>query len=291
MLQEKIDVVAVVTKPDKPQGRSSTPVPPPVKVVAEGAGIPVYQPLKASTVEFADTLRAFDPDLFVVVAYSEIFKEILLELPRLDCINVHASLLPKYRGAAPIHRSVMAGDSETGVTIMSMAKELDAGEILGVGKVSLGPDMTTGELFDVLAQIGAVELLKVLKAFEKGEVQRQKQDPTLVTYAPKVTPAEGQIDWKKSALLLHNHIRGMTPKPGAWCWVEIQGQRKKLLIKKTKVELQKNGEPGKVLPENGLVIACGEGALQILELQLEGKKAMLVSDFLRGTQKENLKFV
>lgn len=291
MLLNKIEVVAVVTKPDKPVGRSSTPQPSPVKLLAQSSHLPLYQPVRASTPEFADTLRRHDPDLFVVVAYSEIFKEILLELPPLDCINVHASLLPKYRGAAPIHRAVIAGEKETGVTIMSMAQELDAGEILGIGKVKIGPNTTTGELFDILAAIGAEELLKVLASFEKGEVFRQKQDPSLVTYAAKVTPADGQIDWKKNGEALHNQIRGVTPKPGAWCWVEMQGQRKKILIKKTTYDPQKKGVAGTILQEKGLVVACGEGALHILELQLEGKKPLPADVFLRGYAKENLKFV
>lgn len=297
LLRHKADIVAVVTKPDKPVGRSSTPQPPAVKVIAEKNGLQVLQPQKASTPEFAQTLREFNPDLFVVVAYSEIFKEILLTLPPLGCINVHASLLPKYRGAAPIHRCVMAGDAETGVTIMSMAAELDAGEILSVGKIPLGPETTTGELFESLSHLGASELRQVLQAFEAGTVKRLPQDPALATFAPKVTSATGQIDWHKPAHVLHNHIRGLSPKPGAWTTVSVRGENKKFHIKKSRVFSRSNASsctPGTILPEKGLVVACGptgQEGLDLLEVQLEGKKAMPALDFVRGILKEELNFV
>jgi methionyl-tRNA formyltransferase len=289
ILESGAHVVAVVTKPDKPLGRSSELKPPPVKVVAEKHQIPVLQPRKASTPEFAEILKEFRPDLFLVVAYAEIFKEILLELPPLGCVNVHASLLPKYRGAAPIHRSVMAGDKETGVTIMSMEKELDAGEILSVAKTAIGPDMTTGELFEVLAHLGGQELVKVLPEIENRTIKRVKQDPALVTHAPKVTPETGEVDWSKPAQVLHDHIRGQTPKPGAWCWAIVKGAKKRFHIKKTKVE-PFQGSPGEILSQKGFIVACGEGALNLLEVQLEGKKAMPADQFLRGIAKNEIQF-
>lgn len=290
LLEQGVNIVACVTKPDKPQGRSSTLVSPPVKKIALEHNLPLFQPLKASTPEFAEEMRRFQPDLFVVVAYSEIFREILLTLPPLGCINVHASLLPKYRGAAPIQRAVMAGERETGVTIMRMVKELDAGEMYAVGKMAIGPEMTSGEVFEELAKVGGVELLKVVKRFEEGEVAGVAQDHSQATFAPKVTPQEGEIDWNRSAQELHNHIRGVTPKPGAWCWVEVKGERKRLAVKKACIS-NLNGRPGVILDGPGLIIACREGALSLLEVQLEGKKSLSTSEFLRGISKNNLSFV
>lgn len=288
LISQNVPIAAVVTKPDKPQGRSSELKPPAVKVSALNAGIAVLQPLKASTPEFAEILKSYDADLFVVVAYSEIFKEILLKLPPLGCVNVHASLLPKYRGAAPIHRAVMNGDKESGVTIMSMAKELDAGEILSVAKTPIPEDMTTGELFQKLSELGAKELYKVLCQFDEDSVVRTAQDPKLVTYAPKVTPEEAFIDWSRSAEDLHNHIRGLTPKPGAWCFVTLKGDKKRFIVKKTKVVPNILEKPGTLIPSKGLTISCAQGALDILEVQLEGKKPMKIEEFLRGILKEEL---
>lgn len=290
LLKQNVPIAAVVTKPDKPQGRSSELKPPAVKVAALKAGLQVLQPQKASTPEFADILRSFGADLFIVVAYSEIFKEILLTLPPLGCVNIHASLLPKYRGAAPIHRAIMNGDQESGVTIMSMAKELDAGEILSVAKTPIPEDMTTGELFQELSEIAAPELYKVLQQFAEGKVRRLAQDPKLVTYAPKVSPEEAFVDWNRPADVLHNHIRGLTPKPGAWCFVTFRGDKKRLIIKKTKVLSNVFETPGAILSRPGLTVACGQGALELLELQLEGKKAMKTEEFLRGISKEDLRF-
>ncbi len=290
LLSHGANIVGVVTKPDKPVGRSSELMPPPVKILANKKGILLFQPLKASTPEFAEELKKLSPDLFVVVAYSEIFKEILLQLPPQGCINVHASLLPKYRGAAPIHRAVMAGETETGVTIMSMAKELDAGEILSVAKTPITPETTSQDLFEVLAKLGAEELWKVLEAFERGDVKGQAQDPSLATYAPKVNFSDGKIDWKKPANELHNLVRGLFPKPGAWCEVVVRKEKKRLLIKKSSIA-DGQGSPGDILSQKGLIIACGQGALNLLEIQLEGKKAMKTEEFLRGISKEELSFI
>lgn len=290
LLQKKANIVAVVTKPDKPQGRNQELKAPPVKVLAERHNLPLFQPQKASAAEFASVLEKLDADLFFVVAYSEIFKENLLKMPRLGCVNVHASLLPAYRGAAPIHRSVMAGDKETGVTIMSMAKELDAGEILAVAKTPISEEATTGELFETLSHLGAQALWDVLCQFEEGKVQGVAQDPSKVTYAAKVTSDEAWVDWSKPAWTLHNHIRGLNPKPGAWANIWIRGERKRLLIKKTHVESQSCGRPGEILNTPGFVVGCGEGALSLDEVQLEGKKALNSKEFLRGFPKEELYF-
>lgn len=290
LIRKGAHIVAVVTRPDKPVGRSNKLQPSAVKVVAQNSQLPLYQPLKASSPEFVNILKELNCDLFVVAAYGEIFKENLLAVPRLCCINVHSSLLPKYRGAAPIHRSVMAGDSETGVTIMVMQRALDAGDILGVAKVPIPPDMTTGELTALLAQKGGEELWRVLQAFEKGAPTRLPQNPSLASTAPKITLDEAKVDWSKNAQTLHNLIRGVTPHPGAWCPITFRGQSKRLLIKKARPEPHLRGPPGTILPEKGLVIACGEGALSLLEIQLEGKKSLPIADFLRGISRDDLSF-
>lgn len=291
LLKQPIQILAVVTKPDKPRGRSGTPQPSAVKELALEHQLPVYQPFRASSPEFAEFLSTLQADLFVVVAYSEILKENLLKMPRLDCLNVHASLLPKYRGAAPIQWSIMEGEKESGVTIMSMAKELDAGDMLAVAKAPIHEEMTAGELSDILAQIGAEALWKVLQAYESGNVKRYQQDPSQVTYAKKLTSADGRIDWEESAQAIHNRVRGLNPKPGAWCFIRVKGEEKRLLIKKARVESVVNSEhPGTILQEKGLVIACGSGTLRLLEVQLEGKKALSAEEFLRGFSSESKEF-
>lgn len=288
----KANIVAVVTKPDRPQGRSQKIAFSPVKTVALAHQVALYQPLKASAPEFVEELKKLNADLYIVVAYSEIFKENLLQAPNIGCVNVHASLLPKYRGAAPIHRSIMNGDSETGVTIMWMAKELDAGEILSVAKTPITEEMTTSELTEILSEIGGIELIKVLEQFEENRVLKTPQDHAKVTYAAKVTSTEAQIDWNKPAQIVHNHIRGLTHKPGAWCTICVRKETKRLLIKKTEVEPHLQGLPGHIFQDQkGLVIACGDGAIKILELQLEGKKSLEIEEFLRGFSKKELQFI
>ncbi len=192
LLKQKVQIVACVTKPDKPQKRSKAPVPSPVKVVAESHHIPLLQPLKASDPEFAEKeLRPLNADLFIVVAYSEILKENLLAMPRLGCINVHASLLPKYRGAAPIQRCIMAGDKESGVTIMAMQIKLDAGGMLKVAKTKIDDEMTAGELSTILSHIGSEALWEVIQKVENGQILPEPQDSSKVTQAPKLTSDEG----------------------------------------------------------------------------------------------------
>lgn len=277
--------MACVTKPDKKRGRSQKVSPTAVKEIAEQYAIPVYQPLKARDPEFIKILKSLNPSLFVVAAYSEIFNEELLNLPPLKCINVHASLLPKYRGAAPIERSLIAGEKESGVTIMKMVKELDAGDMLEVAKTPISETMTSGELYETLSHIGAKALLHVLNHIDS--IKPVPQDASKATFAPKIVPEEGKIDWTKKAETLHNLIRGLTPKPGAYTF--IAPQNKRLIIKKTSIEKSLQGEPGTILNQSGLVIACGEGALRILEVQLEGKNTMRIEDFLRGTKNFQLK--
>lgn len=284
--------MAVVTRPDKPRGRSDKPAFSPVKECALSHHLPLYQPSKASDPQFADFLKTLNADFFIVAAYAEILKENVLEIPRLGCLNVHGSLLPKYRGAAPVQRSIMSGETETGVTIMKMALQLDAGDILATVRTPIPNDMSAGELMDVLAQLGKVALWEVMQGLEKGTAHSTKQDSSQVTTAKKITPGEAEINWNQPCLALHNTIRGVNPNPGAWCWVEIKGVKKRLLVKKTLPD-HSSGSPGEILSKtpSELVVGCAQGALRILELQLEGKKPMPADAFLRGIPLSLIKFI
>lgn len=297
LLQHKLDVVAIITKPDRPVGRSGTPMPTPVKVVAgqQARPLPVFQPELVSSPEFAATLEQFQPDLFVVVAYGEILKQHLLDMPKVACINLHASLLPKYRGAAPIQRCIINGESETGITIMHMVKKMDAGDMIKKAIVPIGPNTTYGELEEQLCHVGSVLLLEAIHEFEAGTSQRTPQDHTQATLAPKIELEDCQIDWKLPAQHIHNLVRGVNPHPGAWCFVEIKSQKKRLKVITTRMidtEIHE-GEPGTILSssKNALVVSCGVGTLAILQLQLEGKKAMSAEELMRGMAKGSLQFL
>lgn len=294
LLQNSVEVVAVITKPDRPQGRSGAPVPTPVKLVAQAQNppLPVFQPELVSAPDFASTLAAFQADLFVVVAYGEIIKQHLLDMPRVGCINLHASLLPMYRGAAPIQRCIINGDQETGVTIMHMVKKMDAGDIIKAVKVPISPNETYGELERTLCTFGSKALLEVIHEFETGMIRRIPQDHNKATLAPKIELEDCELHWNLPAQELHNLARGTIPHPGSWCFVHVRGQKKRLKILKTQVVVDQKGEPGTILglDKNGLLVACGIGALQIIELQLEGKRAMAANELLRGIPIEYLSF-
>ncbi len=295
LIKQPVKILAVISRPDKPKGRSGTPQPTPVKMVGEQNNIPVYQPLKASDPEFVAFLRSLNPDLFVVAAYAEILKENVLEMPRLGCINVHGSLLPKYRGAAPIQRALMAGEKEVGVSIMKMALEMDAGDVYSMVTIPVSEETTAGELFEEMAKVGAEALWEVMQKIERGEIEAAPQDHSLATFTKKVKPEEGSIDWRKSATEIHNQVRGLTPNPGAFCWVEVRGQQKRLKIKKTRpfknFDSAEKVKAGTLLPfPSQLVVACGEGAIELLDVQLEGKKAMAADQFLRGIKLSEIKF-
>ena len=295
LLEKGIDVVAVVTKPDKPKGRSGVPVATPVKQVAEAHKIVVHQPQKASSPEFAATLQQYDADLFVVVAYGEILRPHLLAIPKKGCINLHASLLPKYRGAAPIQRSIIAGEAETGVTIMHMVEKMDAGDMIEGVKVPIGIDTTYGDLEKALCTVGSRALWEVIQRFEKGPVTSVPQDHTKMTLAPKIELEECQIDWQKPAQSLHNLVRGVNPEPGAWTKVFVKEKPLRLKINRTKVH-ERSGPsgitPGTILAygKEGFIVACGEGALELLDVQLEGKRAMSAQELMRGIPKEQVNF-
>jgi methionyl-tRNA formyltransferase len=295
LLENGVEVVAVVTKPDKAQGRSSRLISTPVKSVAESCvpPLPVFQPETVSASEWIPVLEAFQADLFIVVAYGEIIKQHLLDMPKVACINVHASILPDYRGAAPIQRSIINGETETGITIMHMAKKMDAGDIIAIEKVVITPEMTYGELEAELCKVGSKLILETVRNFESGNVSRTVQDHTLATFAPKIELEDCRIDWTKSAKQIHNLVRGVNPHPGAWCQVVIKGQNKRLRVISTKV-IEEDAEvvTGQIIPspKNTLYVGCGRGILSLLQIQLEGKKAISAGEFIRGMPAGALEF-
>lgn len=295
LLQQKIEIMAVVSKPDRPKGRSGTPVPTPVKTVALAHHLPLYQPEIVSAPEFASVLQAYEADLFVVVAYGEILKQHLLDMPRKACINLHASLLPKYRGAAPIQRCIIEGETETGATIMHMVKKMDAGDMIQKATVPIGPEVTFGELEQTLCEAGKQALLDVIHAFEQGkEPPRTPQDHSQSTLAPKIELEDCEIHWNRPAQALHNLVRGVNPYPGAWCYVLVKGEKKRLKINRTRIVPYEKVPPGTVLNANqtkdNLLIATGDQALELLEVQLEGKKRMSSEELTRGISRLHLSF-
>ncbi|MGH2613374.1 MAG: methionyl-tRNA formyltransferase, partial [Rhabdochlamydiaceae bacterium] len=286
LLESPHQIIAVVTKPDQPQGRSLKLKPSSIKewVQAHTPTTALYQPPKASADAFVALMQSLSPDLFVVASYGEIMKTSLLNVPRLGSINVHASLLPKWRGAAPIQRSLMAGEQETGITIMKMVLQLDAGDILAVAKVAVPVEMNHGELEHALALAAKAPLLHVLSELENGTIQATPQDASKVTFAFKITPAETIIDWSRPAIDIHNQIRALSPDPGAWTMIEISGQTKKLKIKRSSIMEHSSSTPRQTyfLTQKEWVIGCGENLLTLLDVQLEGKKTLSIADFLRG---------
>ncbi|MBS0651117.1 MAG: methionyl-tRNA formyltransferase [Verrucomicrobia bacterium] len=288
LVENKIDVRAIVTRIDKPKGRNLEISYPPVKQTALQIcpQVPVLQPQKASTPEFEQVLKAYDADLFVVVAYGEIIKQNILDIPKMGCINIHASLLPTYRGAAPMQRCLMDGAKETGITIIEMTLQMDAGDILAIKSIPVPPNMTLGELEPQLCSLGCELVLEVIQEKSAGVSQRQVQDHTAATLAPKITAEEEVISWTKSAQDLHNQVRALSPFPGAWCKVLLGNQEKRLKIKRSLVEPGFHDKPGTLLQfsKEGCVVAAGAGALRLLEVQLEGKKTMSIADFVKGVR-------
>ncbi len=290
IINEGFDVAAVISKPDKPKGRNLHLEPTAVKayIQEKQPSIPLFQPEKVSDPSFAPILEQFNADLFVVVAYGEIIKQHILDMPKKGCINVHTSLLPKYRGAAPIQRAIMAGEKESGVTIMHMVKKMDAGDIIRQVKVPITDNTTYEDLEASLLKAGADALVEVIK---EGTFPHIPQDESLVTFAPKVELEECEINWDKSAEDIHNLIRGSNPEPGAWVRVKIKDETKRLKIFQSQV-VNERGKPGQILAfhKNSLVVACKEKALQIIELQLEGKKRVHASQWIQGVRQEFLQF-
>lgn len=285
----RFQIVAVVVQPDKPTGRGLQLTPPPVKVEALAGNLPVLQPLKARDPEFLDQLRALAPDLIVVAAYGQILPQALLDIPRHGCVNVHTSILPRWRGAAPIQWAIAEGDAETGVTIMRMEAGLDTGPILSIARTPITAADTGQALHDRLAELGARLLLDTIPGYVAGEIQPQLQPAEGVTYARKITRDDGRLDWKQPALTLWNRLRAFTPWPGAFCLLPAE-PRPKLLKVHAAQPVAGSGEPGVVLAadKTGLVVVCGDGALRLTEVQPEGGKRMTAEQFLAGHRVERL---
>lgn len=295
LIQNGYPISAVITRPDRAKGRSGTPSFTPVKrdALSQNPPIPVFQPESVSAPEFAPVLQALEADLFIVVAFGEIIKQHLLDMPKLGCVNIHASLLPKYRGAAPIQQAIINGEKETGVSIMYMVRKMDAGDVIDTVSIPIPTEMTYGELEKELCQKGSQLLLKVLNDFKNNSIHRFPQDHSLATYAPKIELEDCLIQWNWPAEKIHNLVRGVNPHPGAWCNVEIRGETKRLKFIRTALKEQSGREPGELLPGSNkeLIVSCGVDALQLLEVQLEGKKSLSTEEFLRGFSKETIKFL
>ncbi len=280
ILADGFEVVGVYTQPDRPKGRGMKLVASPVKEVALAAGIPVFQPETFREEETVEALWELKPDICAVVAYGRILPQKVLDVPTFGCINIHASVLPKYRGSAPYQWAVLDGLSETGVTAMYLCREMDAGDIIDVSRTSIGENETAGELLNKLAVLGAELLSKTLSRFEKeGKVPGVPQNPDAVSYAPMLDKTMCPIDWNKTAQQVHNHVRGLHPWPVAT--MVLQGKTFK--VHDTRV-VSGSGTPGQILglTKTGLVIACGQGAVEVTSLQAEGGKRMAAPDYFRG---------
>jgi methionyl-tRNA formyltransferase len=271
-------VTAVYTRPPRPAGRGMAVQASPVAHQAERIGLPISSPSTLREIGAVDALRAQHADAAVVVAYGLILPKDILGLFPLGCFNLHASLLPRWRGAAPIQRAIMAGDRETGVAVMKMEEGLDTGAVAMIERIAIEPDVTAGDLHDDLARLGAGLMARALAALEQRELRLTPQPEDGVTYANKIDKGETRIDWTQPWTRIHDHCRGLSPFPGAWC-EHANGVRIKIL-RTTKGSGA--GAPGRVL-DNALNVGCGEGAIRLLELQREGRKPMQAQKFLRGT--------
>ncbi len=275
------EVVACYTREPKPAGRGLEPQVSPVHKQAQLFGIPVFTPKSLRTEEAANQFAAHDADVAVVVAYGMILPLAILEIPREGCLNLHGSLLPRWRGAAPIHRAIMAGDSQTGVMVMRMDEGLDTGAVAMGESCAITPNMTTGELHDKLMRLGADLMGRALAALSRGALNTKPQIEAGVTYAAKITKQEARINWSLPAQDVHNHIRGLSPFPGAFFEVDLGGSLTRVKVLQSRVSDQ-SGEAGTVL--EGLTIACGQGAIELIKVQRAGKSAMSADEFLKGNK-------
>jgi methionyl-tRNA formyltransferase len=275
------EIAAVYTRAPKPGGRGMKLQATPVEVEARRLGIPVLTPKTLRTPEALEEFRAHEADAAVVVAYGMILPQAILDAPKLGCFNLHASLLPRWRGAAPINRAIMADDAESGVMVMKMDVGLDTGDVAMAERLPITDAMTASDLHDKLAPLGADLMVRAIGALERGGLQLVKQSEEGVTYAAKIDKSEARIDWSKPAREVLRHIHGLSPFPGAWSEIADGGEAARVKI--LRCELAKStGAPGSVLDEQ-LTIACGDGAIRIVELQRAGKAPMKAADFLRGT--------
>lgn len=278
LLESAHTVAGVVTQPDKPRGRHGTPQPPPVKLVALEAGIAVLQPNTPKQEGFAEELRALEPDAGAVVAYGHLLPPAVLAVPPKGTVNVHFSLLPRYRGAAPVQRALMAGETSTGVSVFVLEPTLDTGPVIERVRIAIEPDDTTGTLLERLAPIGADALVRVLDALEAGTAAPAPQHDAEATPAPKIRPEEEEIDWTRPARDIVNMVRALDPSPGAYTW--FRGKRVKVWRAE---EASRSGEPGSVLdPGESFLIAAGGGSVRPLELQPDGKRRTGAGELARG---------
>jgi methionyl-tRNA formyltransferase len=275
-------IAAVYTRAPKPGGRRGLQLQPtPVEQEARRLGVPVLTPTTLKTPDALDEFRAHQADAAVVVAYGMILPQAILDTPKFGCFNLHASLLPRWRGAAPINRAIMAGDAETGVMVMKMDVGLDTGDVAMAERIAITDRMTALDLHDALAPLGADLMVRAMGALDRGGLQLTRQSEQGVTYAAKIDKAEARIDWNKPAREVLRHIHGLSPFPGAWCEMEGEGEQARLKILCCEL-IDRAGAPGEVLDEH-LTVACQQGAIRILELQRAGKQPMKADEFLRGT--------
>jgi methionyl-tRNA formyltransferase len=281
LIDQGMSIVAVVTQPDRPKGRSLQMAISPVKelTVRRLPSVPIFQPERCSNPEFLEQIAALKADLYVVVAFGQILPSKLLQIPPLGCINVHPSLLPQYRGAAPIQRALMDGQEVTGVSIQKMVKELDAGDVILAPKMEIPEEMIFGELEPALCELSKITLLEVIQLYRNGVPEAVPQDPAGVTYASKITPEETQLQLGLDVKQVYNRIRALSPKPGAWVWAFVNGEKKRLKILRAKVV-----SSSETLSTKELILPCGTGFLHVLEVQPEGKSKMKASDWLRGAR-------
>ncbi len=296
LIANKVTVAAVVSKPDKSKGRSGTPVPTAVKqfLQSQSLHIPIYQPEKCSTAEFASLLKTYAADLFIVVAYGEIISQEILDIPRKGCVNIHASLLPKLRGAAPIQRAIMNGDKTSGITIMHMVRKMDAGDIIDQYSIDITPDMTFGELEKAMVKVAPDLLMRTIKSIENQTAKRIIQDESEVTFAPKIELEDCQINWDLHAEDIHNLVRGVNPYPGAWTVMKLRNEKKRVKILRSKPMMVPSSgfQIGTVMNDkNNIRVVCGQGLLEILELQVEGKKPTTAAEFLRGYSQDQIEII
>ena len=275
------EIVAVYTRAAKPAGRGMKLQPSPVEQEARRLGIPVFTPTTLKTQESLREFEALAADAAVVVAYGMILPQAILDAPKLGCFNLHGSLLPRWRGAAPINRAIMADDAESGVLVMKMDAGLDTGDVAMTERLAITDAMTGADLHDALAPLGADLMVRAMDALERGKLQLGQQSGQGVTYAAKIDKAEARIDWNKPARAVLRHIHGLSPFPGAWCEMPIEGEPVRVKILRCEMT-DGSGAAGELL-DSRLAIACGRGAIRILELQRAGKAPMQAADFLRGT--------
>ncbi|ARU62381.1 methionyl-tRNA formyltransferase [Tumebacillus avium] len=285
LIENGYEVVAVVTQPDRPKGRKGELTPPPVKVAALRHNLPVLQPEKVRAEEALQELEAFNADLLVTAAYGQILPKRLLDMPRLGCINVHASLLPRWRGGAPIHRSILEGDANSGVTIMRMVQALDAGDMISQVVVPIAEADTVSSLHDKLAAAGSKLLIETLPSIANGTHTETPQDESLVTYSPNLSRDDERIDWSRDARTLYNQVRGLN----AWPVAFTTFSHKVMKIWQARINEEESAptaEPGTVVKttDDSIIVQCGKGTLALLEIQPAGKRRMLVTEYLRGVK-------